>query len=153
MHPAVSEVLSTLIIVFLILSFSALKENPHILIILFCYLAEIVWNVCSLLLYIIRLLVMAGWGAAGVWASADLFFMAPCIYVCSWSRWAAGHVCSMCASWRVCVVVWGACLTASPSVSTLWTKNEQFVSPHHFTNEISAVRRGINIIRKARVGH
>lgn len=46
------------------------------------------------------------------------------------------------------------CLTPTESVSTLWgEKNEQFVSPHHFTNEISAVRRWINIIRKARVGH
>lgn len=47
----------------------------------------------------------------------------------------------------------GVCITATMSVSTLWKKNEQFVSPHHFTNEISAVRRWINIIRKARVGH
>lgn len=32
-------------------------------------------------------------------------------------------------------------------------QKKQFVSPYHFTNEISAVRRWINIIRKARVGH
>lgn len=47
----------------------------------------------------------------------------------------------------------GVCIAATTSVSTPWTKNEQFVSPHHFTNEISAARRWINIIRKARVGH
>lgn len=57
---------------------------------------------------------------------------------------------------QVCSVFMCFCVSASRRLSPLapcGKKNEQFVSPHHFTNEISAVRRWINIIRKARVGH
>lgn len=59
---------------------------------------------------------------------------------------------------RACMFVFlwasgGVRITVTTSVSALWTKNGQFVSPRHFINEISAVRRWINIIRKARVGH
>lgn len=39
------------------------------------------------------------------------------------------------------------------SVSTLWSKKKRrFLSPYHFTNEISAARRWINIIRKGQSG-